>query len=317
MPKVSVIIPVFGVEHYIERCARSLFEQTLDDMEFIFVDDCTTDNSIHILENIIEQYPLRKKQTIILRHIQNKGLSHARETGIKKAKGDYIAHCDSDDWVESNMYDTMYNFAINNGYDYVKCAHRKTAGIDDGVIYHASVSSDMSKEHVISLMFQMKGWNSVWDSIAKREIYQKANLVFTDNAMFEDFFITSQLLLHAEKIGYLNIPFYNYYVNADSICNRPSVEFYVKRARQAKDNVDWIISNIRSKMNVSQVDITTIKWGVKNILIPIMDERENKQFWNEIYPEIKYRVCVLNTISWRNKLRFYSAEYNFYKYFKR
>ena len=67
MPKVSVIIPVYGVEKYIERCARSLFEQTLDDMEFIFIDDCTPDGSINILSNVLESYPLRIKQTQIVK----------------------------------------------------------------------------------------------------------------------------------------------------------------------------------------------------------------------------------------------------------
>lgn len=108
MPKVSVIIPVYGVEKYIERCARSLFEQTLEDMEFIFVDDSTRDNSIDILLEVINEYPQRKNQIKILTHEVNKGLPAARQTGIKAAKGDYIAHCDSDDWVTPNAYQEMY-----------------------------------------------------------------------------------------------------------------------------------------------------------------------------------------------------------------
>ena len=78
MPKVSVIVTVYGVERYIERCARSLFEQTLDDMEYIFVDDCSKDSSISVLENVITQYPLRKGQVRIVHHEQNKGVSRAR-----------------------------------------------------------------------------------------------------------------------------------------------------------------------------------------------------------------------------------------------
>lgn len=112
MPKVSVIIPVYGVEKYIERCARSLFEQTLVDMEFIFVNDSTKDNSIDILLKVINEYPQRKNQIKILHHEVNKGLPAARQTGIKVAKGDYIAHCDSDDWVTSNAYQEMYETAL-------------------------------------------------------------------------------------------------------------------------------------------------------------------------------------------------------------
>ena len=73
MPKVSVIIPVYGVEKYISRCARSLFEQTLDDIEYIFVDDCTKDNSIGVLQEVLEQYPQRREQTRIVKLLVNSG----------------------------------------------------------------------------------------------------------------------------------------------------------------------------------------------------------------------------------------------------
>lgn len=84
MPKVSVIIPVYGVEKYIERCARSLFEQTLDDIEFIFVNDCTLDNSINVLETTLEEYPKRKSQVQIINFEQNQGAAKAREIGMKR-----------------------------------------------------------------------------------------------------------------------------------------------------------------------------------------------------------------------------------------
>ena len=121
MPKVSVIIPVYGVKKYIERCARSLFEQTLDDIEYIFVDDSTPDNSISILRKVLSEYPNREKQVKILHHEKNKGLAQARQTGLKIASGEYIAHCDSDDWVDVHMYEEMYNKAIEEDADVVVC----------------------------------------------------------------------------------------------------------------------------------------------------------------------------------------------------
>lgn len=100
-PKISVIIPVYGVERYIEQCACSLFEQTMQDgIEFIFVDDCSPDKSIEILENVLREYPHREQQVKIIRHTENQGLGGARKTGMEYATGEYIIHCDSDDWVE-------------------------------------------------------------------------------------------------------------------------------------------------------------------------------------------------------------------------
>ena len=94
MPKVSVIIPVYGVEKYIERCARSLFEQTLNDIEFIFVNDYTPDNSIDILKNTLSKYPNRKYQVRIINQPRNMGAAQARKNGILAATGEFVIQCD-------------------------------------------------------------------------------------------------------------------------------------------------------------------------------------------------------------------------------
>ena len=125
MPKVSVIIPVYGVEKYIGRCARSLFEQTLDNIEYIFVDDCTPDKSMEVLQAEIEKYRLRfaeeKKVVRTTRMPSNSSQAAVRRHGSQLATGDYIIHCDSDDWVDTDLYEKMYNEAINSGADVVFC----------------------------------------------------------------------------------------------------------------------------------------------------------------------------------------------------
>lgn len=110
-PKVSVIVAVYNVEPYVERCAHSLFNQTLDDIEYIFVDDCSPDNSIEIIKKTLNCYPHRKKQVKFIHHETNQGQAGARTTGMKAATGEYMIHCDPDDWVELNMYELMYNAA--------------------------------------------------------------------------------------------------------------------------------------------------------------------------------------------------------------
>ena len=121
MPKVSVIVPIYNVEKYIERCLRSLFEQTLDDIEYIFINDCTPDNSMIILEKVLEEYPHRIKQVKIINHEQNQGQAGARTSGMKAMPGEYMIHCDPDDWVEVDMYEIMYAFANEINSDVVVC----------------------------------------------------------------------------------------------------------------------------------------------------------------------------------------------------
>ena len=126
MPKVSVIVPVYGAENFIERCARSLFEQTLDDIEYIFVNDCTPDRSMEILKNVLSNYPSRRDQVKIINHEHNQGQAGARTTGMKAAAGEYMIHCDPDDWVETDMYEQLYLSAIKYKAEIVTC----------GIIHH-------------------------------------------------------------------------------------------------------------------------------------------------------------------------------------
>ena len=111
MPAVSVIVLVYKVEKYIERCARSLFGQTLQDMEFIFVDDDSPDRSIEVMERVLEDFPLRRGQVKVIRNEVNLGLPESRRMGVAAATGEYIIHCDSDDWPEPEMYAKLYSKA--------------------------------------------------------------------------------------------------------------------------------------------------------------------------------------------------------------
>ena len=122
MLKVSVIIPVYKVEAFIERCARSLFEQTLkEDVEFIFVDDASPDYSISNIHQCLNDYPERKQQTKILVHSQNQGLPSARNTGLQVASGKYVFHCDSDDYLDGGALELMYAAAEQSQADMVWC----------------------------------------------------------------------------------------------------------------------------------------------------------------------------------------------------
>ena len=106
--KVSVIVPVYKVETFIVRCAESLLSQTMEDAEFIFVDDASPDGSMRLLEECIAMHPERHDRVKILRHERNRGLPAARNTGMAAASGEYIYHCDSDDFADACMLEKLY-----------------------------------------------------------------------------------------------------------------------------------------------------------------------------------------------------------------
>lgn len=317
MPKVSVVVPIYGVEKYIERCARSLFEQTLDDMEFIFVDDCTKDNSIAVLEKVIEDYPNRSDQIKIVHHEHNKGLSHARETGVNNSTGDYIGHCDSDDWCDKHMYEEMYLKAIQDGCDFVKCGHIVTDGVkEEEVNLVWGVKNKITKDEAISYLLQFRGWNSIWSTLVRRELYKCVK--YTNYAMLEDFFVVSQIFCQAPSIGIVNKPFYFYFINRDSICHVPGLYAFNNRVSQASINIEWILQNFReANENLKDNDVVSAKWGVKNMLIPVMHMKEAYPIWRSLYPEIRWKVLNNQSISLRNKLRFYSADLCLLRFFKK
>lgn len=119
--KVSIIVPIYNAEDYIEKCVESLFNQDFESIEYIFVNDCTQDNSINILNNIIAKYPNRKNDCKVINLPKNMGAGHARNIGVKNATGVFTIQIDSDDWCDLDMITVLYNEAIKYDADMVLC----------------------------------------------------------------------------------------------------------------------------------------------------------------------------------------------------
>ena len=127
MPKITAIIPIYNVELYIERCLNSVMSQSYNDFECLCIDDCGTDDSIAIVQKIIE----KDSRFRIISHEKNRGLSAARNTGIDNAKGEYIVCIDSDDWVDNTLFEFIVNAfekATNKKIDY-KIVERRSGDI--------------------------------------------------------------------------------------------------------------------------------------------------------------------------------------------
>lgn len=219
MYKVSVIIPIYNVEKYIEKCASSLFKQTLESIEFIFVDDCSPDNSISILQSVLNKYPDRIPHTKIVHHDYNRGSAAARNTGRAIAQGEYIIECDSDDWVESNMYELMYQKAQQTNADIVIC--------DLCLVYptkkkHISINPPLNHIKCVAYLFSGKMHGSVCNKLIKKELYIKHNISCTEGMNYlEDLNVTYRLFYYAESISYIDKPLYNYFQgNTDSYTSK-------------------------------------------------------------------------------------------------
>lgn len=183
MPEISVITPIYKVEAFIERCARSLLEQSFNDVEFIFVDDSTPDSSIEILTKVIAEYPDRK--VLILHHERNKGLPAARNTGMKVASGNYIYHCDSDDWVERDLLQKMHDAAVAHDADLVYCDF--WLSFEKSERYMRNPQYDTIDDVVRKGYLQGAMKFNVWNKLVRRTIYTENDISFPEgHAMGED-----------------------------------------------------------------------------------------------------------------------------------
>lgn len=221
MPKISVIVPIYNVEAYITKCAYSLFNQTLDDVEYVFVNDCTKDNSIEVLKTVLQNYPNRLEYVKIVNHDTNRGLPAARATGISYASGDYIIHSDSDDWMELTLLEEMYCAAIGNDADLVYCDFNfvKQSGVER---YFAPKTAD-TKTETVNNWVNTK-WTVIWNILAKRSIYQNNNIKFPIGIKYcEDFYVGIQLLCFSTKIVHVPQALHNYnMLNQSSILHSES-----------------------------------------------------------------------------------------------
>ena len=200
--KVSIVVPVYGVEKYIERCARSLFTQTFGDIEYIFVNDCTKDSSMQVLEFVMKDYPARNVR--IINKEKNEGLPQARKTGVLASTGDFIMHIDSDDWVEHDIVEKLYARAMEEVADMVYCDWVEEYE-DRSVLFS---QHPMSIENYYKSILGFKSFSYVWNRLTKRELYD--GIEFPIPYMLEDFVITSQLVSKAMKVSLVQEPLNHY-----------------------------------------------------------------------------------------------------------
>ena len=221
-PKVSVIIAVYGVEAYIEKCARSLFDQTLDDVEFVFVNDCTPDDSITVLEKVLKDYPDRQAQTKIINLEANGGVANARATGMKAATGEYMIHCDPDDHVAPECYATLYDEARKTASDIVVCDYyRETEGRQEYVTQHYGQTPRESIQDFYKVPF----FPSLWDTLIRTSLIQSNQIYpYPEINTGEDLNVIFRAFLKAGTLAYVNKAFYHYVQRPGSLTRSKDIK---------------------------------------------------------------------------------------------
>lgn len=205
---ITIAIPIYGVEKYIERCAISLFEQTYDNIEYVFVNDCTKDRSIEILSEVVALYPERQSAIKIIDHDHNKGLAAARNTAINNASGDFIIHVDSDDWIEKTMVEQLVQKQEETDADIVYSAVNKILSDSIQTITQKTYEKGADYAKAI-LLATAEHW--IWGKLIRKSLYTEYSIRAEEGVnMGEDFHVTPRLAYFANKVSYVDRPLYNY-----------------------------------------------------------------------------------------------------------
>ena len=231
MIKISVIVPVYNMEKYLEKCLDSLVNQTLKEIEIILVNDASKDGSLFIMRECERQFPEKVK---VINSKENLGAGGARNLGIAQAKGAYIGFVDCDDLVDTHMYEKLYARASEKNCDIVDCGYYKQA--EDLAIVHTADELtgqlDINKRRELIV-----GGGYIVTKLFRRTLFEDTNLRFRRNAILEDSDFLTYVFATAETIENVKEVFYYYRNNEESSSNTNQLQRYCSNIYEAMKNI--------------------------------------------------------------------------------
>ncbi len=300
--KLSIIVPVYGVEKYIDKCLNSLVKQSLKEIEIIVVNDGTKDNSQKIVDKYVKKYPDKIKSYIK----ENGGQGSARNYGLKKASGEYIGYVDSDDFVEKDMYKKLYNKAKENNYDIVVCGNY-------------NVSEDYQNKNIDAFINNYNtdleniffGKMAVWNKIYKRDILIKNKLEFKEKVWYEDLAFTLKAIMNSNTFAFIDEPLYDYLIREGSTMNNSNVQRNLEILDAFNDILSYIQHNKKeeyfSKIEFLAIDHIYIS-AIVRVLKAEADDKVKREtinklidYMNKKFPNYKNNKYI-NTLSKNRKI---------------
>lgn len=219
MPEISIIVPVYNTEKYLDRCIRSITEQTFSDFELILIDDGSKDNSGFICDEWE-----KKDSRIKVIHQKNAGAGAARNAGLRVAKGEYIGFVDSDDWIEPQMYEVMYNAIEKYSADVGMCniSSRTEFSMHDSYDNRKFPFELKNQEEMLSIFFRVHGEKGIL-SVCQRLIHKSVlkDFMFVEGTISEDVSAAYYFITHSQRTVVTNFSFYNYYNNKKGVTKSP------------------------------------------------------------------------------------------------
>ena len=305
---VSVIVTIYNREKYLGDCACSLFEQTLDDIEYIFVDDASTDNSLSILDSLLEKFPKRKQYVKIILLEKNGGRANARQIGVDNATGEYIIHVDSDDWVDRDMMELLYQKAKESDADIVGCnVTHEYSGYQR--IFKQKYSNKMDEN--IRRLLNGDIFPSLCTSLTRASLIKDNKIAFPQGLdTGEDLLFNLNLYLKANKVVGIDEPSYHYRHTEDSGSfqhTEKSIQSVIEVARRIE-----VLMKETGNYEKFEHDIQFRKFSMKSALVTDFKNKKYNKIWLNLFPETHRYIWDFEQISWKRRLELWFASHNMF-----
>jgi len=305
IPDVSILVSVYNSSKFIERCAHSLFQQTFKNIEYVFVNDCSTDDCIYKLQKVIEQYPNRKPFVKIIHHERNRGTGFANITLINNASGKYFQFVDNDDYIETEMTETLYKKAIEENADViVSDFYYEYPKITQYESVYISPDNSVNLKNILTRRIAPP----LWKNLIKRELFFGKEPVFIEGLDIpNDLYATIWLFYRAERVVKIDRAFYHFVRSDKAASNWASKKYFDNIALWAKLAEDFIFEH---KIDVNKEDFEMAKVDRKVFLIMNTNSYKLRKEYAYLFRNIEMKH--INKFRFGEKIVLFFTHYGFY-----
>lgn len=307
--KVSILMPIFKVEQYLEKALDSVFSQTYENINFVFVNDCSPDGSLQLLKDTIEKYKISSDRYIIIDHKENEGIAVSRADCIANAKGDYVFFVDSDDWIEKDAVEQMVKSTQNASIDIVGCDYMKEFLSGQTTYHHENYSTTCYGNLVACLNYDIA--TVLWKLLIRRSLFDNFEIIpYVD--IGEDYIISIKLFYYANSFAAVPKHFYHYVQTNPqrlSFQKKLSVDTHVKCVRIVEDflRVQGLLNEeIQNKLKLRKFNIRSnyLTRDLFDFQAFLYTFPESNGMWREM------------NYSKKEDIKFWLAEHNLYSFMK-
>lgn len=283
---VSIIIPVYNVSPYIERCLESVINQTYTDIECILVDDCGSDNSIDLAQSFIDGYKGDISFTI-LHHTKNKGLSAARNTALRHAKGKYVYFLDSDDTITTDCIESLIAKAlVYPDVDFVQGNILDERASISSYGWHAQLPEYCDNHEKLEKYIFFMVVTSAWNKLLKTSFLIEHKLFFPEGIIHEDMYWIFFLTKHTKAVSFVNKGTYSYYINPNSIITSIDPNVRIKRYSSRLYASEAFFADIDKEKSISRNRRLFIAGNLTSAMIEVAALHSLKHwhiFWQHVW----------------------------------